>query len=309
MRLLMALLVGLATAAQAETRLSDDVRLTHGTFSTGGGLTIAAELRRTTQAGTALCGAWAESETLASYTKGEPRRILRLASVSVDGQRIALDLAALPQIAPRLDYAGAPAGCVLTGLPWRTGRVPEISLPRQQVRRAHGGKGTPNIVFRPDGPGAMGAALDPVAILRRNLHIISLSPGATLAEARYSSGGGLRVAAQMTAIDGRAYLCGLWSDLPGQDARTASLGRAVLSQSRAMLGGRVIRQDLGDLRKAWLREEYTGIDATCLETGLDWRAGDAGRPLRIDLPDQVVYRSTTSEGRQVIRLVPVAPGG
>ena len=309
MRFSLILALGLATAAQAETHLSEAVSLAHGTFSSGGGLTIATEFRRTTKGGTALCGAWAESESQASYTTGEARRIVQLASVYVKGQRVAQDLGALPQIAPRLDYAGAPAGCLLTDLPWRAGRVPEVFLPRQQITRPDGGNGGPNIVFRQTVPGAIGAGLEVVPFLRRVSRLLELSPAATIAEGRYSSGGGVRVAADLVSVNGRAHVCGLWSDLPGQDVRTEALGREILRRTQAVLDGRVMLDDLGELRRAKARMDYTGVDATCLDTGQAWRSDMTHRPLALRLPETVVYRDTTPKGRVLIRFVPVAPQG
>ncbi|GAW34693.1 hypothetical protein RA2_01745 [Roseovarius sp. A-2] len=307
--LILVLVLGVTTGAQAETRLSEGVSLAHGTFSSGGGLTVATEFRRTAQGGTALCGAWAESESQASYTTGEARRIVQLASVYVQGRRVAQDLGALPQIAPQLDYAGAPAGCVLTDLPWRTGRVPEVFLPRQQIAHADEGDGGPHIVFRQTGPGAMGAALEVVPFLRRLSRLVDLSPAVSRSEGRYSSGGGLRVAAELISVNGRAHVCGVWSDLPGQGPRTASLGREILRRTQAVVDGRVMLDDLGELRRVRPRESYAGVDATCLDTGTAWRAGMARQPLRLRLPDLVVYRDTTPEGRVLIRFGPVLGQG
>lgn len=307
--LIFSLVMGLAPAAQAETRLSEGVSLAHGTFSSGGGLTIATEFRRTAQGGTALCGAWAESESQASYTEGQARRIVQLASVYVQGRRVTQDLGALLQIAPRLDYAGAPAGCILTDLPWRAGRVPEVFLPRQQIAHADEGDGGPHIVFRQTGPGAMGAGLEVVPFLRRLSRLVDLSPAASQSEGRYSGGGGLRVAAEMISINGRAHVCGVWSDLPGQAPRTESLGREILRRTQAVVDERVMLDDLGELRRVPPRESYAGVDATCLDTGTTWRAGMARQRVTLRLPDLVVYRDTTTEGRVLIRFGPVQEQG
>lgn len=298
-----------ASVAQADTRLSERVSLAHGTFSSGGGLTIAAEFRRTTDGGTALCGAWSESERQASYTEGQARRIVQLASVYMQGRRVAQDLGALPQIAPRLDYAGAPAGCILTDLQWRAGRVPEMFLPRQQIAHADEGDGGPNIVFHQTGPGAMGAGLEVVPFLRRLSRLVDLSPAASQSEGRYSTGGGLRVAVELIAVNGRAHLCGVWSDLPGQDVRTQALGREILRRTKAVVDGRVMLDDLGELRRVQPRARYAGVGATCLDTGTAWRTEMARQPLTLRLPDLVVYRDTTPVGRVLIRFGPVQGQG
>lgn len=297
----LALILGLAGAAQAQTSLTERVSLVHGTFSSGGGLTIATELRRTTEGGTALCGVWSESESQSSYTKGKARELVRFATVYVDGQRIAQNLGDLPQIDPRLDYAGAPAGCILTTLAWQPGRVPEVFVPRKQISRSNGGGSDPQIDFRQTGTGAMSAALEVLPFLSRNSRTVPLSGAAQVVEGRYSSGGGLRLAAELRPIAGRAHLCGVWSDLPGQDTRTEGLGREMLRRSSVTLAGREIARDLGNLRWVSLRRDYSGAQASCLDLGQPWRAGLADAPLTLHLPETVVYRSTSPKGQSLIR--------
>ncbi|MBW4973252.1 orotidine 5-phosphate decarboxylase [Roseovarius mucosus] len=296
-----ALILGLVGGAEAQTALSERVSLAHGTFSNGGGLTIATELRPTTDGRTALCGVWSESESQSSYTKGAARELVRLATVYVDGQRIAQNLVELPQIDPRLDYAGAPAGCILTTLSWQPGRVPEVFMPRKQISRSSGGGSGPQIDFAQTGTGAMSAALEVIPLLVRNSRTLPLSSASQVIEGRYSSGGGLRLAAELRPINGRAHLCGVWSDLPGQDAQTEGLGREILRRSHVMQSGQEIARDLGNLRRVSARGDYTGAEASCLDLKQPWRAEQAEVPLTLHLPDTVVYRSTTPKGQTVIR--------
>ncbi|MFU8776839.1 MAG: orotidine 5-phosphate decarboxylase [Roseovarius sp.] len=295
----LALILGLANTAQAQTALTERVSLAHGTFSSGGGLTIATELRPTTDGRSALCGVWSESESQSSYTKGAAREIVRLATVYVNGKRIAQNLAALPQITPRLDYAGVSAGCILTDLAWQPGRVPEVFVPRKQI--SHGSGSAPHIDFRQTGTGAMSATLEAIPFLIRNSRTVTLSGAAQVVEGRYSSGGGLRLAAELRPINGRAHLCGVWSDLPGQDPRTEPLGREMLRRSSVTLAGREITRDLGNLRRVPLRRGYDGAQATCLDLGQRWHANQASAPLTLHLPDMLVYRSTTPKGQTLIR--------
>lgn len=297
----LALVFGLVGTAQAETTLGPQVSLAHGTFSSGGGLTIATELRPTTDGRTALCGVWAESESQASYTTGIARDMVRLATVYVAGQRIAQNLAALPQIAPRLDYAGAPAGCILTDLAWQAGLVPEVFVPRKQISRSNGGGSDPQIDFAQRGTGAMSSALEVIPLLIRNSRTVPLSGAAQVVEGRYSSGGGLRLAAELRPINGRTHLCGVWSDLPGQDARTEGLGREILQRSHVTQAGRKISDDLGNLRRVRPRGDYSGAEATCLDLGTPWHPEQARAPLSLHFPDTVVYRSTNRKGQTVIR--------
>lgn len=295
-------LAALGGAAQAETRLSEGVSLAHGTFSTGGGLTVATELRRRPEGGTALCGAWSESLTQSSYTIGAARQSLALASVSVDGRRIPLDLGRLPKIAPRLDYAGAPARCVALDLPWRAVRVPEVFFPRRVIQPGNNDTGGNRIDFVQGGAGAMSGAPELVPFLRRQIGLVRLSALAQVAEGRYSSGGGLRIAAELVSVNGRTMLCGAWSNLPRQAPQTEELGRAVLNEAQVRTGAQVLSVDLAALRRVPARRDYTGAPANCLD--IDGNRVTAGAPLRLDLPARVVYRSTTREGRLVIRFAP-----
>jgi len=306
--LLLAMLGGLwGLPAPADIRLGPGLTLAHGSFSTGGGMTVATELRRTASGGTALCGAWSESESRSVYTAGHAQRILAGASVYVQGERIATGLGFLPTIRPRLDYAGAPARCTALGLPWRAGRVPEVFLPRKVISPGTRDDGGHEVHFRQKAPGALGASLEPGPFLRRQSGLVRLSPEAAVTAGRYTSGGGLRVAAEVVQVEERAHLCGAWSDLPGQVPQTEGVGRALLHRADVTLGHRTLDVDAGELRRVHARDGYAGTLANCLDTGLDWYPALARQPLRLHLPARVVYRSTTQEGAQVIRFVP-GPG-
>jgi hypothetical protein len=293
---LMAALGG--AAAASDVRLSERVTLAHGSYDIGGGMTVAAELRRTANGGTALCGVWAESAALAAVTAGEARRSLSLATVYVDGRRIAQDLGFMPKVAPRLDYAGAPAVCRRVDLPWHAGLVPEVFLPRNRDTLGN------RVGFRQTGTGAMSGALEVIPLLRRQIGTVPLSPLATVVEGRYSSGGGLRLAAEIVAVNGEAALCGAWSDLPGQVAQTDPLGRAVLAEAAVTLGRQRLDVDPGAFRRVRARGDYTGATANCLATGLRWTPELGRARLGIALPDLAVYRTTTPRGAQLIRFAP-----
>lgn len=299
---LMAALGG--AAAASDVRLSERVTLAHGSYDIGGGMTVAAELRRTANGGTALCGVWAESAALAAVTAGEARRSLSLATVYVDGRRIAQDLGFMPKVAPRLDYAGAPAVCRRVDLPWHAGLVPEVFLPRRTIQPGNRDTLGNRVGFRQTGTGAMSGALEVIPLLRRQIGTVPLSPLATVVEGRYSSGGGLRLAAEIVAVNGEAALCGAWSDLPGQVAQTDPLGRAVLAEAAVTLGRQRLDVDPGAFRRVRARGDYTGATANCLATGLRWTPELGRARLGIALPDLVVYRNTTPRGAQLIRFAP-----
>lgn len=303
--LLATLIVALGgPVAAAETRLGDGVSLAQGSFNIGGGMTVATEFRRTAQGGTALCGAWAESESRSVYTKGEARRILTDASVYVDGQRIASGLGFLPKIAPRLDYTGARARCIALDQLWRAGRVPEVFLPRRVISPGARDNGGHRVSFRQGGSGALGHALEIVPFFQRQSGLVRLSSAATVTGGRYTSGGGLRVAVEVVPLRGRAHLCGAWSALPGGVAQTEAVGRALLREAHVTLGARRLDVDPGALRRVRAWGDYTGTHANCLDTGIAWHPSLAGKALRVHLPARVVHRNTTPTGARVIRLMP-----
>ena len=196
--------------------------------------------------------------------------------------------------------------CIALDLAWRTGRVPEVFLPRRVISPGTRDDGGHHVSFRQTGPGAQGHALEVVPFFKRQSGLVRLSPAATVTGGRYSSGGGLRVAVEVAPVTGRTHLCGVWSDLPGQVPQTEGVGRALLHEAHVMLGARRLNVDPGALRRVRARKDYTGAHANCLDTGLDWNPALARAPLRLHLPALVVYRSTTTTGARVIRFMPSA---
>ncbi len=110
--------------------------LAGGEYSTGGGITVAVELRNLSGE-TGLCGIWAESERLPAYVRHDRGGILAKGSIALNGQVLTHDLDFLNQVPPSVSYVGAPAGCIRLDRPWRDsdakGRL-EIRLPRRELR-------------------------------------------------------------------------------------------------------------------------------------------------------------------------------
>lgn len=126
-----------------------------GEYSTGGGITVALEMRNMTGR-TGLCGVWADSAQLSVYVRRAAPRVLAKGSVALDGRVITHDLGFLKRTASADSYAGALAGCTRLKRPWQpgdgSGRL-EIRIPRQQVHIGQNGgkKGGPRITFRDTG--------------------------------------------------------------------------------------------------------------------------------------------------------------
>lgn len=151
---ILALLLGL-TAAQAASpvKLGPHPVLGGGEYSTGGGVTVAVELRNL-GGKTGLCGVWAESARLTAYVRHKGGKVLAKGSIALAGQVLTYDLGFLNQVAPAPSYAGAPAGCVRLDRPWRAGddnRQLEVRLPRQEMQFGRSGRqgGGLRITFGP----------------------------------------------------------------------------------------------------------------------------------------------------------------
>ena len=139
--LCLALAAGTASAGTT-VKLGPNPVLGGGEYSTGGGITVAVELRN--WAGkTGLCGVWAESEQLTAYVRRKGGRILAKGSIALDGQVLTHNLNFLEQVAPSQSYAGTPAGCVRLDRPWKAsdaGAKLRVRLPRQQLLFGRNGR-------------------------------------------------------------------------------------------------------------------------------------------------------------------------
>jgi len=147
-----------AVPPDAVSRLGAAPSLDGGSFSTWGGITVAAELQ---QAGdrTALCGVRAESENQHIFTRGTAGRVAASGSAYVDGQLLHRGLAFLRKVPAAQNYGGQEANCIVTDRPWQdgdAGKPVTFRIPTQVVHREGDeffGSG-PIVMFRQTGPGA-----------------------------------------------------------------------------------------------------------------------------------------------------------
>ncbi|WP_306152876.1 hypothetical protein [Roseovarius sp. MMSF_3281] len=140
------------------TTLGANPALDGGSFSSGGGLTVAAELRESAGR-VAVCGVWAQSERQSVLTKFKAARVVDTGSVAVNGETLVHGLGFMPEVAPMADYAGAQAACVRTEQAWSANMAQarvDINIARQVVERDVSQSGVMEVVFKPTGPGAGG---------------------------------------------------------------------------------------------------------------------------------------------------------
>ncbi len=146
--------------ASGVARLSSEPSLSGGRYTSGGGLTVAVDLREAAGR-TQVCGVWAQSRQQSILTKHVERRVLGAGSVVVDGRRVVTGLNFLREVPPQPDYGGLEGACVTTDRPWNpdTAARASVRIPRQIVHR--GGydafdAGEPTVYFLPTGPAAGG---------------------------------------------------------------------------------------------------------------------------------------------------------
>jgi hypothetical protein len=157
------LLAACTTAPQTQTvaRLAADPVLSGGTYDTGGGITVAVDLRE--RGGrTMICGVWAESEQQSILTKGKAKGVLDTGSIAIGGETILRGLRFFAKVPPMADYGGQEARCAVMSRPWQPGdaaRRVQIHIPRQVVYVEDGdGGGGFAVKFKQSGPGAGGGA-------------------------------------------------------------------------------------------------------------------------------------------------------
>lgn len=124
-----------------------------------------------------------------------------------------------------------------------------------------------------------------------------LGPDPVLSGGRYTSGGGLTVAATVSEAQGRTKVCGVWAKSRQQSILTKGVERRVMASGSVFLGDERIAQDLLFMREVAPRSSYAGAEAGCVLVARAWRAADAAAPVRVRIPRQMV--ANESDGNDV----------
>lgn len=289
------------------TRFASEPLLTGGTFSTGGGLTVASVLKQV-DGKTAVCGIWSESISQTVFTKGTAKEILASGSVSLGKQRLLTGLDFFRKVPPGTEYVGLDANCRTTELEWQSRYATErhvIALPRQVVYRGRNNPGGLEVDFAQTGPGALSSSLNVVQTLFRQPVKIALGSMPALGAGQYSSGGSIRVAAELRQIGKAAYVCGVWSESRGQSARTEKQAPEVLARSALSVGGKTIMSDLRFMRRVSHKSPPARKTANCIDSGIAWSDLPDQKTLNVTLPQMIVYTAP----RQTITFSPTTADG
>lgn len=126
---------------------------------------------------------------------------------------------------------------------------------------------------------------------------------------KYSTGGGITVAADMREKDGQTLLCGVWAQSEQQSILTKGRASEVLAKGSVQVNGRQIAQDLSFMQEVPPVADYSGNAANCRLIERPWQAGDETRNLSIRIPRHVVHREFDGVGGGVIVFFdPSGPG-
>jgi len=137
-------------------RLGADPVVSGGSYDSGGGITVAVDLRER-DGRTMVCGVWAESVQQSVLTNNKARGVLDTGNIAVGGEMILRGLRFLAEVEPMADYGGQEGHCAMTSRPWQAGRA-EIRIPQHVVHVEDDDLGGTFVVrFKQSGPGAGGA--------------------------------------------------------------------------------------------------------------------------------------------------------
>lgn len=289
-----ALLLVAACATQGTdtvTRLKTEPVLTGGTYSTGGGITVASAFRDI-DGQIAVCGLWSESAVQTPYSKGKAQKVLSSGAAYLNGVRLVSGLESFRKIPATTDYSQTSAPCAVSDKPWQSeyaNRAPDIRLPQQIVYQDRGGVKGPIVEFRQTGPGALGGSLNLVQAVFGNTVRVPLGQAPVLGGGRYSSGGGVKAAVELRQIGKSTYACGVWSESRGQSPRTEMQAPEVLARGRIVADGKTIIEDLRFLRRVSARKPLAGRQANCVDTGQPWTDVAGAQRVAVHFRSFVVY--------------------
>lgn len=117
------------------SQLSSTPMLTGGTFSSGGGISVAADLRER-DGNTLVCGVWAESNNQSILTKNSANRVVSKGVIFLNSERLVQNFLFMKKVDPAQSYAGKEAGCRLLDRPWQANDANAdllIRIPRQII--------------------------------------------------------------------------------------------------------------------------------------------------------------------------------
>ncbi len=125
---------------------------------------------------------------------------------------------------------------------------------------------------------------------------------------RFSSGGGLTVAADLRESAGRVAVCGVWAQSERQSVLTKFKAAQVIATGSVAVNGETLVRGLQFMPEVAPMADYAGAEAACVRTERAW--SDAMRQARVDIniARQVVERDVSQSGVMEVVFIPDGPG-
>jgi hypothetical protein len=138
------------------TRLSASPVVDGGTYSSGGGITVAVDVIETEGLAT-VCGVWSQSAAQSVLTADAEKRVLGSGSVYLGETAVVRGMKFMREVEPLNSYANVPANCVQTWYAWYStdaDKPVSIRLPKQTLYSYEDEDGEVIVQFEQTGPGA-----------------------------------------------------------------------------------------------------------------------------------------------------------
>lgn len=285
-----------SSGPETVAKLSAKPALDGGSYSAGGGITVATDIREK-DGKTMVCGVWAEGYDVPKQLKERGKRVMSSGAVYVGSKRVAQDLQFMRKIAPQNNYGGQDAKCQITGQPWKAEYAslkPDVRIPQQILNTKGSTSPGQGVKFRQTGPGAGSpdikrvVAPEPLADTAesRNRPKVAMTPGPFVMQYTYRPYGEMRLAAMITESRGRVAVCGFWAKFEREQAYVKSTN--LLQKSRAnakvMLDGKTILHDMSFMNQVRKEDFATGTPANCKQTDTPWASGYSNERITIRSP-------------------------
>ena len=119
-------------------------------------------------------------------------------------------------------------------------------------------------------------------------NVSSLGTNPVVDGGKYTSGGGLTIAAELRNNQGQTMLCGVWAQSRQQSILTKNVKNKVMGVASFFVGKERIHSGFVFMNEVSPSPSYAGLEANCITLERPWRAEYATNG-RIHIPRVLVY--------------------
>lgn len=123
-----------------------------------------------------------------------------------------------------------------------------------------------------------------------------------LSGGEYSTGGGLTVALEPRAINGRIGLCGVWAQSDPMPVYTRRAAPSVLTKGIVMIDDQIVLRNLNFLKRTRPAPTYAGAPSGCTILNRAW-PGDLRHRISVRIPRQKIVATSASRSESGPRVV------